>query len=162
MDPDATLAIIVDDSETRENRLDAIADLTAWLQSDGYIPARLMNRVRTMERYGNRTSCVIWLDGFATALKPDRDITHGEMREVSYAPGDELLIGGTVARVDGQSSPINPDYPWVIRLALRDGRVRIMGVRTQPRILGDLRMHASTDGYAIPLVDGAKAAAGPS
>ena len=79
------------------------------------------------------------------------------MREVSYAPGDELFIGGTVARVDGQSSPVNPDYPWVIRLALRDGRVRIMGVRTQPRILGDLRMLASTDGYAIPLVDGAEA-----
>ena len=73
------------------------------------------------------------------------------MREVSYAPGDVLAMGGTVVRVEGQSSPTNPDYPWVIRLALADGHVRIMGVRTQPRILGDLRMHASTDSYVIPL-----------
>lgn len=71
------------------------------------------------------------------------------MQEVSYAPGDVLADGRTVARVDGQSSPTNPDYPWVIRLALRDGHVRIMGVRTQPTIRGDLRMHASTDGYVI-------------
>lgn len=71
------------------------------------------------------------------------------MQEVSYAPGDVLADGRIVVYVQGQSSPINPDYPWVIYLGLRDGSARIMGVRTQPRIMGDLRIHASTDGYVI-------------
>lgn len=74
MDVEATFAIILDDSEDRDTRLDAIDDLSAWIDSDGYIPTRLMNRVRSIHPYGQRASAQMWLDGFATALQPNRTL----------------------------------------------------------------------------------------
>jgi hypothetical protein len=66
MDPNSTLELIVDETAAAASRLDAIDDLTRWLNSGGFMP--VLHGVLDAPTFGGNTAARTWLERKLTAM----------------------------------------------------------------------------------------------
>jgi hypothetical protein len=78
MDPNATLAFIVDKTNDVDYRIAACTDLIEWLEAGGFMP--ILNGVLDAPSFGGNTAARIWLERKLAAIAAELETGGGEVR----------------------------------------------------------------------------------